>query len=120
MTQTLCQPVAWQRRRARGLNPLGGDGAALLQAFSGGEFTVTGFRNRNLRGLLYGNATNDPQQLRRRSAAVTRKLRLLRAHGLIAKIPKSHRYKVRDKGRSIINALLTARAADTAKLAAAA
>jgi hypothetical protein len=120
LAESLCQPVVWQGRRARGLNPLGREDAALLQAVSGGEFTLTGFRNRDLRDLLYDKAAGDPKELRRRSSAVTRKLRLLRAHGLIAKIPKSHRYKVSDNGRLAITTLLTARAADTTKLAAAA
>jgi len=46
-------------------------------------------------------------QLRRRSAAVSRKLRLLRAHGLIQKVPKTHRYQVTETGRLAIAAILT-------------
>jgi len=44
-------------------------------------------------------------------------MRLLRAHGLIQKVPKTHRYMLTDKGRSAIAALLVAMQADTAKLA---
>ncbi len=120
LTQSLCRPTTWVHKRVRGLNPLADPDAALLQAVSRGEFTLTGLRNRDLRGLLYATQSNDPQELRRRSAAVTRKLRLLRAHGLIRKIPKSHRYVVSDNGRVTITALLAARAADTTKLTAAA
>lgn len=116
----LCRRATWRAGRARALNPLATDDAALLDAVGRGEFTVTGFRNRDLRGLLYATETNDPAEARRRSGAVTRKLRLLRAHGLIRKVPKSHRYMVTDQGRIAITALSTARAADTAKLAAAA
>jgi hypothetical protein len=43
---------------------------------------------------------------------------LLRAHGLIHKVPKTHRYQLSPHGRDVINALLTARQASTAKLAA--
>lgn len=32
---------------------------------------------------------------------------MLRAHGLIQKVPRSHRYHVTDKGRSILIAILT-------------
>ena len=70
--------------------------------------------------MLYSTEAKDPKETRRRAAAVTRKLRLLRAHGLIRKVPRTHRYMVSDKGRIAITALLAANAADTTKLAAAA
>jgi len=38
---------------------------------------------------------------------VSRKLRLLRAHGLIQKVPKTHRYQVTAAGRQAIIAVLT-------------
>jgi hypothetical protein len=120
LAEKLCDPVRWQGGRARGLNPLGKDDAALLAAVNDGRFTLAGFRNRDLRDLLDPDGPKGPAEKRRVSAAVTRKLRLLRAHGLIAKVPKTHRYKVSDKGMMAINALLAARLADTAKLSAAA
>jgi hypothetical protein len=43
---------------------------------------------------------------------------LLRAHGLIAKVSKTHRYIVTEKGRNVITALLAARNASTEKLTA--
>ena len=51
-------------------------------------------------------------------AAVGRRLMLLRAHGLIAKVNKTHRYIVTDKGRRVITAILAARQASTEKLTA--
>ena len=74
-----------------------------------------GFSNRDLRERLYGPC-QDKDLKRRQSAAVTRKLRLLRAHGLLQKVPKSHRYLVTLKGRTAITALLAARDASTEKL----
>ncbi len=47
---------------------------------------------------------------------VGRRLRLLPAHGLIAKVSGTHRYVVTEKGRTTITALLTARKADVDKL----
>jgi DNA-binding HxlR family transcriptional regulator len=44
---------------------------------------------------------------------VTRRLRLLRAHGLIHKVPKTHRYQVSPQGRKVITAVLAARQAST-------
>ncbi len=48
--------------------------------------------------------------------AVTRQLRLLRAHGLIRKVPKTHRYVVSEAGRRTITALLAARNASVDQL----
>jgi hypothetical protein len=115
----VCRPTTWKGKRVRALQPLGQD-AALLEAVYRGEFTVNGLRNRDLRPLLYGARKVPATEARRQSAAVTRKLRLLRAHGLIHKVAKTHRYQLSDKGREIIAALLAARQADTAKLTAAA
>jgi hypothetical protein len=118
VAEAVCQPVAWQGQRARALNPLAGADAGLLAAVNRGEFAINGFRNRDLRGLLFPKPAQDDADERRRSAAITRKLRLLRAHGLIHKIPKTHRYQLSPHGRDAINALLAARQASTAKLAA--
>jgi hypothetical protein len=109
-------PGPAQPRRVRALNPLAADDAALLQAVSRHEFLVNGLRNRDLRRLLFGADVDDPTEHRRRSAAVTRKLRLLRAHGLIHKIPKTHRYVVSEQGRGAITALLAARDASAEEL----
>ncbi len=58
-------------------------------------------------GPVDPNSPLSHQQKRRRSAAVSRKLRLLRAHGLIQKVPKTHRYQVTSHGRLAITAILT-------------
>ena len=119
LTARLCQPVRWKKQRVRGLNPLSPDDTALLEAVNRGEFLLNGFRNRDLRQLLFGTS-DDPAARRRQSAAVTRKLRMLRAHGLIRKVPRTHRYLLSEKGQQCITALLAAQAADTAKLTRAA
>jgi hypothetical protein len=111
----LCQPVRWQGRRVRALNPLAAEDVSLLQAVSRGEFLINGFRNRDLRLLLYGEAATEAGR-RRHSAAVSRKLRLLRAHGVIQKVAKTHRYLLNEQGRTALTALEAARQADTAKL----
>ena len=82
--QTICQPLHRDGQRYRGLNPWSDKDAPLLEAVSRGEFMVNGFRNRDLRALLYSAKTSQQEQ-KRRTAAVTRKLRLLRAHRLIRK-----------------------------------
>jgi hypothetical protein len=113
----VCRAIRREGQRYRGLNPLGEADAELLAAVNRGEFSINGFRNRDVRARLYV-ATADKRRERQRMAAVGRKLRLLRAHGLIAKVSKTHRYVVTEKGRRIITALLAARQASTEKLTA--
>lgn len=115
LSEPLCQAVTWQGRRARALNPLAPTDAALLEAVSRGEFLLNGFRNRDVRALLHGSV-EDAARRRRQSAAITRQLRLLRAHGLIHKVPKTHRYQLSDKGQKAIAALLGARATNANQL----
>jgi hypothetical protein len=115
----VCRRVRWKGRSARGLNPLAVDEATLLEAVSRGEFTLNGFRNRDLRARLFPE-TADAAQQKRQSGQITRRVRLLRAHGLVRKVSGTHRYQLTTKGRLTISALLAARAADTKRLLAAA
>lgn len=119
LVQGLCRPARWKGRGVRALNPLSPADARLLETVNRGEFSINGFRNRDLRVRLY-DPTSDPVKVKRQAAAITRQLRLLRAHGLIRKVPKTHRYVLSAKGRTAITALLAARAADTNKLTEAA
>jgi hypothetical protein len=93
-------------RRVRGLRPWAED-QELLAAVNHGEFLINGFRNRDLQTLLYGAPAELPRDRRRRSAAISRKLRLLRSHGLIQKVSRTHRYHVTENGRAILVAVLT-------------
>lgn len=120
LTEKLGQPVRWKDKQTRGLNLLAREDAALLEAAGRGEFLINGLRNRDMQALLYAKPTEDPKEKRRRCGQVTRKLRMLRAHGLIHKLPHTHRYMVSDKGRQVITALLAAREADIEKLSKAA
>ena len=108
----LCQPAKRNGRRVRALNPYAPADAGLLEAISRGEFTLNGFRNRDLRGLLFDDAADPKHERRRNAAAVSRKLALLRAHRLIRKVPRTHRYHLTDRGRRAVTALLTARNAN--------
>ena len=106
LTGGIQKHTTWQGRRVRALRPWGED-KALCEAVNHGGFLINGFRNRDLQGLLYGSEAETPEERRRRSSAISRKLRMLRAHGLIQKVPCSHRYHVTEKGRSILIAVLT-------------
>jgi hypothetical protein len=109
----LCQPVKRNGRRARPLNPYSPDDAKLLDAISRGEFTINGFRNRDLRLRLFDDETASRQEQRRHAAAVTRKLAMLRAHRLIRKVHGTHRYLLTTQGRVVVTALITARNANS-------
>ena len=107
LIQRLGQPRQWRGRRVRALRPLADD-RTLLEAVSRGEFALHGFRNRDLRGIFFPRAAKTPDEVRHRSGWVSRKLRLLRAHGLITKLPGTHRYQLTATGRRTITAILTA------------
>jgi hypothetical protein len=112
----LCKPVRKNGRPHRALNPLSAQDSALLAAVNRGEFALNGLRNRDLRTLLFGPEPLCPKTRCRQAAAITRKLRLLRAHGLIRKVSHTHRYLVTEEARRIITALLSALNADVEQL----
>jgi hypothetical protein len=116
LAEEVCRRKRQQDRPIRALNPMGAEDAALLETVSRGEFAINGFRNRDVRTHLYDKPTTDPKEQKSRSAAITRKLRLLRAHGLIKKVPRTHRYTLSERGQKIITTLLAARSADAEKL----
>jgi hypothetical protein len=107
--------MRWKGRPVRALNPLADEDARLLEAVSRGEFLLAGFRNRDLRAHLFGEVAS-ADACRRQMAKVTRMIRMLRAHRLVHKVAKTHRYTVSPQGHETIAALLAARAANTKQL----
>lgn len=116
LTRRLEQRVQWHGRSVRGLRAFETGDRQLLQVISRGEFTLNGLRNRHLRTFLFAAEALSLQEKRRRSAWVSRKLCLLRAHGLLRKVPNTHRYQVTTDGRKIITAILTVTQATVAQL----
>jgi hypothetical protein len=115
------RPVIDDGRRFRALrigDPLD---LELLEIIARGEFTTAGFRNRDIRRLMHrGSDTLPPKERHRLAARVSRLLRLLRAHGLIKKVQKSHRYQLSQRGRLLTAALRATRDANVKQLLAAA
>ena len=111
----LCGPIRHKGRRWRALNPWSAQDGALLEAINRGEFILAGLRNRDLRAILYPKPAPKEQQ-RRQAARISRLLALLRAHGILKKVPHSHRYHVTQQGRVMVTALLTARRANVKQL----
>ena len=116
LTDGLAQSTTWNGKRVRALRPWAAEDIALLEAVNRGEFIINGLRNRDLQALLFSTPAESAKEKRRRSAAISRKLRLLRAHGLLQKVTRTHRYQITTPGRKAITALLTARQATLAQL----
>lgn len=108
VADTIFRPVEEDGRRYRALQPWSPKDSPLLDLLNDGAWLLNGLRNRDLRARLFPGE-HTPEEDRRLAARVSRLLRLVRAHQLIEKMPKSHRYQLTTRGREIITALQTAR-----------
>ena len=120
LSATMCRPVFKDGRRYRGLNPLSEEDARVLEAVQQGPHLIGGFRNRDIRQYLFGAPPREEKKHRQQSNRVGRYLALLRAHGLIRKVPKTHRYQLTTSGRTKVAAIYAARKATVEKLTGAA
>ena len=109
------RPVVDDGRRFRALRLHDRADLDLLEAVSRGEFVTSGFRNRDLRRLVYAEPKTE-KDARQLSGKVSRFLRLLRAHGLIRKVQNSHRYHLTERGRLLTAALRATRDANIQRL----
>jgi hypothetical protein len=117
-TDPLTQPVIRENRRVRALNPLGGD-APLFAIINRPEYLIKGFRNADIRTALLGPDPEDRADRRRRSARISRLIAILRAHGLVKKIPQTLRYQTTAFAQQCLPAIIAARDATLQKLTAA-
>lgn len=101
----ICRPVKLGRCRVRGLRPWAKEDLSLLRIVNSAHYSLTGFRNRDLAAALHLPMRNAIER-RRASARVSQRLRLLRAHHLIRRLPHTHRYQLTARGRQIITAIL--------------
>jgi hypothetical protein len=97
-----CRPATWGTRRRRALQPMSPHDQALFRAVLRGEHHLHGLCNRDLARRLYGAAPQLPLERRRQSARVTRLIQLLRAHGIIAKVPRRRRYRLTFNGERLL------------------
>lgn len=98
--EKLHQPVVTEKgQRASALR----FGDARVQALLGVlllmSLKIEGFRNRQLRPLLAQMLGLRPQEITQ--GKMTYDLRRLRLHGLIERVPKSHRYNITQKGLAV-------------------
>ncbi len=105
VVQSVCQPTRWKSQRVRALRPWSVEDTTLLEAISRGEFKIHGFRNRDLVPYLFRDPHERPAS-RCLSARTTHRLRMLRGHGLIRKVPRTCRYVLTEKGQIIASAVI--------------
>lgn len=98
------RPAKGKGRRKRALQPLSPADQQVFLAVMRGEHRLRGFRNGDLSKHLHPRATRDPIERRRQCARVTRVIQLLRAHGLVAKIPRTRRYRITQQGELLMSA----------------
>jgi len=98
------------KRTAKAFNPVARDEAQIFRALLDGQHMVRGFSNPDIRQKLEDSphlkGITDP---RRQSAKVTRIFNRCHAHGLIAKIPHSRRWRLTRHGRIAMSASIQLR-----------
>ena len=93
------QPIQVEDQRVSGLRYAEERVQALLAALLMFVFTVNGFAAKDLRPKLAALLGLAPEKLS--PGRLTYELRRLRLHGLIARIPRTHRYRLTQRGIQI-------------------
>jgi len=90
----------------RPLHPIDPMDAQLLSAISFGKFLLQGFRNQDVRKILCPSIEFNPRSIRKACSYISRRLGLLRAHGLIYKLPKTNIWRISHRGK-IVTAMVS-------------
>ena len=101
--------ITRQGRPYRGLRPVSAEECRLFGILLRGEHALQGIRNADVRKHLYPHDEKNADRRRRASGRVTRYFRLLRAHGLIRKVPTTRYYRVTIKGHQLMTTALRLR-----------
>lgn len=99
----LTEPKVVAGRSFAGFNPARREDARLFAAVLDGDHIARGFRNKDLRAALFGP---DAKPASRQSAAVGRLLKRLHARHLVAKIPRTRRWRTTESGRHLLSLTL--------------
>ena len=97
--EKIAGPVHEEGRSHRGFNLFQGDDLDRFQAISRGQFTISGFRSRDLREWLPC----------RTAAQLARMIKRLRVPGLLKKIGKRSKYYLTKLGRTVVTTALKLR-----------
>ena len=104
--RNLARPLRKNGRSYRGFNPALDEDTRLFAAIMRGEHAIMGFRNADIRRHLFKPA-EDQHQERRHSARVSRLFKRLHVRRLIAKIPRSRRWRLTRQAHAIMSMVLT-------------
>jgi len=96
----LTEPKVLAGRSYAGFNPARRDDVRLFAAVLDGDHIARGFRNKNVRTTLYGVEAKPSS---RQSAAVGRLVKRLHVRQLVAKIPRTRRWRVTESGRRLLS-----------------
>jgi hypothetical protein len=101
ITRTRATPSG---RTARAFNPIAREEVQIFRAVLDGAHHLRGFANRDVRARLANtpHLRSLPADPKRHSAKVGRILHRLHAHGLVAKVPRSRRWRITDLGRRLM------------------
>jgi hypothetical protein len=99
----LTEPKVVDERGFAGFNPARSADVKLFQAVLDGDHITRGFRNADIRVPLFGESRKANQR-RKESAAVGRLLKRLHVRHLVAKIPRTRRWRVTERGRRLLGA----------------
>jgi hypothetical protein len=93
-------------RGVRAFNPLSRDNIQLFKAMMAGEHHIRGLSNADIRTYLEGSShlRDLISYPKKQSAKVSRILSRFHTHKLIAKIPRTRRWRVTDRGKQIMAA----------------
>ncbi len=105
----LCRSRTQHGKRYSRFEPLTHSDCTLFQAVLAGEHAVRGFRNRDLQQRLYSSPAGSADEQRRRSAHVSRLIRKLRGHKLVAKVPGCRLYRPTARGLELMAAAIYCR-----------
>jgi hypothetical protein len=109
--EKVCEKITKGKRKYAGLNVLSKETTDIFAAILDGKNHINGFTNKSIRPAIFKNS--DDKKIKNK---VTRILAKLRAHGLIAKIPRTFSYRVSDKGIRVIYAMLKIKKREVRKL----
>jgi hypothetical protein len=96
----LTEPKVIADRSYAGFNPARRDDVRLFAAVLDGDHIARGFRNKDIRAALF---SADAKPAPRQSAAVGRLLKRLHTRHLLAKIPRTRRWRVTESGRRLLS-----------------
>jgi hypothetical protein len=97
----LTEPQVVQGRSYAGFNPARRDDILLFAAVLDGDHVTRGFRNGAIRTPVFGDS-KEPLKRRLDSAAIGRLLKRLHVRHIVAKIPRTRRWRVTERGRHLL------------------